>query len=224
MNDKYKDVERGDATRKALIDAAIKVFARDGFHAASTRELANAANVNLALINYYFKGKQGLYLAAFEVITAQMYAEIAPVEEKIRCCLSQHDWAQMSLLQRKNILLPELLEMVNAFLVLLTSDKTDDWAQLVMREQQQPTAAFEHVFTTLIRPLLSVVIMIIKLLREVDDDEAAMLAFSIFGQIAIWRVGRTGILKRMNWTTIGEEELQKILPVVHRNIIALVFA
>lgn len=224
MNDKYKDVERGDATRKALIDAAIKVFARDGFHAASTRELANAANVNLALINYYFKGKQGLYLAAFEEITTQIKSEIVPVEDKIRLCLERHDWSTLDMDERKEILLPLLLEMANVFLQLLTSDKTKEWAQLIMREQQEPTAAFEYVFSTFIRPMLTQVISLIKVLRNTDEDEAAMITFSVFGLLVVWRVVRTGILRRMNWTTIGKEELQKILPVVHRNIIALVFA
>lgn len=224
MNDKYKDFERGDATRKALIDAAIKVFARDGFHAASTRELAHAANVNLALINYYFKGKQGLYLAAFEEITTQLKSEISPVEDKIRLCLEKYDWSTLDKDGRKEILLPLLLEMANTFLKLLTSDKTKEWAQLIMREQQEPTAAFEYVFSTFIRPMLTQIIRLIKVLRNTDEEEAAMITFSVFGLLAVWRVVRTGILRRMNWTTIGEEEVQKILPVVHRNIIAVVFA
>ena len=72
--------------------------------------------------------------------------------------------------------------------------------------------------------MLTQVISLIKVLRNTDEDEAAMITFSVFGLLVVWRVVRTGILRRMNWTTIGEEELQKILPVVHRNIIALVFA
>lgn len=223
MNE-FKESERGDLTRRALIHAAIKVFARDGFHAASTRELANSANVNLALINYYFKGKQGLYLAAFEEITTQIKSEIVPVEDKIRLCLEKYDWSTLDKDGRKEILLPLLLEMANTFLKLLTSDKTKEWAQLIMREQQEPTAAFEYVFSTFIRPMLTQIIRLIKVLRNTDEEEAAMITFSVFGLLAVWRVVRTGILRRMNWTTIGEEELQKILPVVHRNIIAVVFA
>lgn len=220
----YKDAERGEITRKALIVAAIKIFARDGYHAASTRELANAANVNLALINYYFKGKQGLYLAAFEMITNQMKCEIAPVEKKIRVCLEQNDWTKISLIKRKEILLPVLLEMITEFLKLLVSDKTNDWAQLIFREQQQPTVAFEYVFRSFIGPIMSLMIEMIKILRDSDDEESAMIGFSIFGQLSVWRIGRTGILNRMNWTTIGEEELKKILRIVHRNITALIYA
>jgi AcrR family transcriptional regulator len=44
------------------------VFARAGFGSAKLREIAEAADVNPALIGYHFHTKEGLYLAAFEVL------------------------------------------------------------------------------------------------------------------------------------------------------------
>lgn len=51
------------ATREALLEAAVEVFARRGYDAATTRELAAAAGVNEGLIQRYFGGKAGLLLA-----------------------------------------------------------------------------------------------------------------------------------------------------------------
>ena len=48
MNDTTKLADRSEATRRALIEAAIAEFARDGFHAASNREIARTANANQA--------------------------------------------------------------------------------------------------------------------------------------------------------------------------------
>lgn len=45
--------------------AALKLFADQGFAKTSTRELAEAAGVNIAAISYYFGDKAGLYRAAF---------------------------------------------------------------------------------------------------------------------------------------------------------------
>jgi AcrR family transcriptional regulator len=45
--------------------AAIRLFALQGFSKTSTRELAEAAQVNVAGISYYFGDKAGLYRAAF---------------------------------------------------------------------------------------------------------------------------------------------------------------
>ncbi len=56
-----------DATdaRSRLLMAAIRLFALQGFAKTSTRELAEAAQVNVAAISYYFGDKAGLYRAAF---------------------------------------------------------------------------------------------------------------------------------------------------------------
>ena len=68
MSDRSPSSSRGDQTREALVDAAIEIFGRDGFRAASTRSIADAASVNQALIGYHFGGKPGLYVAVFDRI------------------------------------------------------------------------------------------------------------------------------------------------------------
>lgn len=47
-------------TRQKVIDAASSLFFQKGFHGTSVRDIAEKASVNLSLISYYFKGKQGL--------------------------------------------------------------------------------------------------------------------------------------------------------------------
>ena len=56
--------DAGDA-RARLLQAAIRLFAHQGYAKTSTRELAEAAQVNVAAISYYFGDKAGLYRAAF---------------------------------------------------------------------------------------------------------------------------------------------------------------
>lgn len=53
-------------SRDALLQAAKKVFAAKGFDGATVKDLAEAANVNVSLVSYYFNGKEGLYLACLE--------------------------------------------------------------------------------------------------------------------------------------------------------------
>lgn len=55
-----------EATARALLDAAVQVFAERGYDAATTREVAQAAGVNEQLIQRYFGGKAGLLLALIE--------------------------------------------------------------------------------------------------------------------------------------------------------------
>lgn len=53
-------------SRTKLIIAATPLFAEKGLVGVSIRELAEAANVNSALISYYFNGKEGLYIGVLE--------------------------------------------------------------------------------------------------------------------------------------------------------------
>lgn len=53
-----------EATRAAIIEAAKLVFTDKGFDQAGTREIAEGAGVNVALINRYFGSKEGLFAEA----------------------------------------------------------------------------------------------------------------------------------------------------------------
>lgn len=52
-------------TRERILDAAERLFARDGFSGATLRGITQAARVNLAAVNYHFGGKEALYRDVF---------------------------------------------------------------------------------------------------------------------------------------------------------------
>lgn len=54
-----------DDARTRLLRAGLRLFATQGFNKTSTREVAEAAGVNVASIAYYFGDKAGLYRAVF---------------------------------------------------------------------------------------------------------------------------------------------------------------
>jgi len=49
-----------------ILDVAEKVFAESGYDGASTRQISGEAGVNMAMLNYYFGSKEGVFLAIFE--------------------------------------------------------------------------------------------------------------------------------------------------------------
>jgi len=57
-------------TRTRLLLAAVQVFAAKNFEGSSIREIARQAGANSALIQYYFGGKEGLYLEAVKFVFA----------------------------------------------------------------------------------------------------------------------------------------------------------
>lgn len=48
------------STKDKIIESAVMLFNQKGFSGTSVREIAKSADVNVAHISYYFKGKGGL--------------------------------------------------------------------------------------------------------------------------------------------------------------------
>ncbi len=67
---------QGD-TRNAIVDAALAVFAAEGFHGAGTRQIAQQAGVSQPLLNHHFGGKEALWRVVGEQITADFMACMA---------------------------------------------------------------------------------------------------------------------------------------------------
>ena len=65
----------GENTRERILDAAERLFSEHGFDGVSMRDLALDAEVTLALVNYHFGSKVGLYRAVFERRSAPVSAE-----------------------------------------------------------------------------------------------------------------------------------------------------
>jgi AcrR family transcriptional regulator len=59
-------------TRTLVLEAAKKVLRQSGYSRLSTREVAAAAGVPLSQIHYHFGSKQGMVLALFEYLNAQL--------------------------------------------------------------------------------------------------------------------------------------------------------
>ncbi len=69
-------------TKRAILNAAERVFAEQGFHAASLRTLTAQANVNLGAVNYHFSTKD-------ELVLAVLRRRIQPLNERRLLLLSR---------------------------------------------------------------------------------------------------------------------------------------
>jgi AcrR family transcriptional regulator len=47
-------------TKRNILEAAMTLFAQKGYHAVGIREITKTAQVNIAMVNYYFGGKIGI--------------------------------------------------------------------------------------------------------------------------------------------------------------------
>jgi AcrR family transcriptional regulator len=78
-------------TEQKIIKAASKLFTQKGYAATKTREIAEEADINLALLNYYFGSKERLYKEVvkdklwmlLEVMIPILSDEKVSLEEKV---------------------------------------------------------------------------------------------------------------------------------------------
>src|SRR5579862_1285503 len=61
-----KHQQRTEATRRALLEAALRIFARDGFQASRIEDIAGATGHTRGAFYAHFNSKEDLFFALFE--------------------------------------------------------------------------------------------------------------------------------------------------------------
>jgi AcrR family transcriptional regulator len=84
-------------TRDRIFRAATQVFEEKGYSGARMQEIADRAGINKALLHYYFRSKDQLFMAVFQVLLKKMFEKIIAIfqadlsfKEKVKLFLDQH--------------------------------------------------------------------------------------------------------------------------------------
>src|ERR1700733_9916653 len=67
------------STEEKLKEAARVVFTRKGYAATTVRDIAAEANINLALVNYYFRSKEKLFELIMAETIQKLFEKIKPI-------------------------------------------------------------------------------------------------------------------------------------------------
>ncbi|QPF72637.1 CerR family C-terminal domain-containing protein [Roseateles sp. DAIF2] len=121
--------------RERMLREATRIFATKGYDKASTREICQAAGVNIASIHYYFGDKQGLYREALIQPMLEVLAHL-PAPDAVR---PLRDW---------------LCDFYGALLLPLRMADSDlaHLMRLMGREMMEPSAAYDELCSTHIAP------------------------------------------------------------------------
>lgn len=88
-----RSTELRNDRQESILKAAEKLFADDGFHAVTLRQIADVARAPLALVGYYFGRKQEMLRAIF-AHRRHCHLERIELIESARCHASRHDGLQ----------------------------------------------------------------------------------------------------------------------------------
>jgi AcrR family transcriptional regulator len=201
---------RAEVTRERLLTAALDLFGRYGFDGVSTRAIAEAAGVNLQAINYHFGTKRGLYIACADYVVAMIDRHVGPLRAATRQRLADFDAAGVEVSEEEARRL--LLVVVSSMLVLFMSDASAAWARLMVREQAEPTEAFERVYAGIMEPMLALARRLIGRMANQDPDGewVRLRALTLVGSVLVFRVGRATLCRQMQWQSIGPAEVERV--------------
>lgn len=165
----------GEDARQRLVQAGLRLFAARGYANTTTRELADAAGVNVASISYYFGDKAGLYRAAFFEPMGAPEPEIARFDDPALD-------AEAMLRGFYALFLEPLRDPATAALN----------TRLHFREMLEPTGLWQEVMDRLFGPLHAALVrQLCRLLGLGEPDEDLhRLAAALVGQGVHLHVGR----------------------------------
>lgn len=128
--------EAGATTTDArLLDAAVGLFASQGFAATSVRQVCEQAGGNVAAVNYHFRSKNGPYDAAIDHARASSVAR----NEWVRLDTDRNFWADADPQTHLRRFVAMLLDQsLNA------DGKPSDLTRILIHEMLDPTESFDR--------------------------------------------------------------------------------
>jgi AcrR family transcriptional regulator len=199
------------AARQALVLATIDILKNKSIDAISTREIASKSKQNISAINYYFGGKEGLYIAAVQHIGNIIQQRLYPIlfqAEKLTGSKTGTPAEAIDFLKR-------LMRQVIAF-----HNEILGFTEIIAREQIHPTKAFKILYEGALHELQLCGAKLVALAvgGDGDDDEFKIRFHAILGQAVIFRLARETILRGVGWKDIGERETDIVATIIEEHI------
>ena len=117
--------------------------------------------------------------------------------------------------------LPLLKKLLEHMLEILLRQQTNrSFGRIIIREQMQPTKAFDLIYDRVIRHVHEAISALLAILleRKPDDRTVILRAQMIVGQILIFLSGRETIRRRLNLVGYSEEEFAEIKAALHEQL------
>jgi TetR/AcrR family transcriptional regulator, regulator of cefoperazone and chloramphenicol sensitivity len=200
--------QRGEDTRRRILETAIEAFAVGGYDGVSTRRLAERAGVNLPAIQYYFGSKEGLYRAAIGHIVRQIEERMAPIAARVTAALAEGSPSRPELLAL-------LHELLGAFAALVVGGEHLESRRLLFaRAEIERTAPFDALHESGMREVVEPCMALVGRLldRPTRDDMTVLRTLAILGQITIFC--NEGARRALGWTDFSAERLRAIQALV----------
>jgi AcrR family transcriptional regulator len=210
---------RGQETKLRIIEAALELFGAKGFDQVSTRDIAARAGVNAPALQYYFDGKEGLYIACAEYMAAHARELMAPAVQKVRAVLEGKPGTD-ALIECVWTLIERAAD------AMLLSRRVDAWARFMAWEdlrQDRPRggarAVIEKSFRREVNGLMRTALARITGAKP-DDTQTRIRALTLMSQITIFFAMREKALEDIGWSSLDESRLKTLKAIIRSQTVS----
>jgi AcrR family transcriptional regulator len=203
---------RGREARTRILHAALRVFGRDGFDLATTRRIAQQADVSLPAIKYYFENKEGLYIACAREIVDRYQTEVGDQLGAIVADLESGCSADVA---RDH--LKWLMRRVSA---IAGREGAESRTAFVLREMNERGPAFEILYRELWQPGVRLTAALIARIEEkpAPDQESHLRALMLHASLTAFSTTRPVSLRYLANVSIPPEDDAEALAIVDADI------
>lgn len=183
-------------TKDRLLAAACEVFADKGFRDATVAEICNAAEANIAAVNYHFGGKETLYDAVWHH-AFELASSAHPIDGS---------------LPESPVLEDYIYSYANAILHRIFSESdTGLFAKLLHHEMSTPTLALDRIANEALVPQTRFLGKVVHaaLEQHVTEEQIRSCMNSIIGQCAFFNFSRPLRQHVIGKAVMNEEELER---------------
>jgi len=197
-----------------LLLVALDLFGRRGYEGTSTREIARVAHKPMSAITYHFGGKQELYVAVARHLAGHISKNLGPA---LAGAASTDGRAEAR---------AQIHQIFSTLTTLMLKPESASWARYILREQMDPTPAFDELYKTLMGPTLARLTDLIRriAINRIRIDEARLRVLALFGQVLVFRVCRATVLRSNDWDDVGDSEAGRIRSIVLRHLDAVLYS
>ncbi len=184
-------------TEQRLLEAAGEVFAEYGYRGATVRQICEKAKANLAAVNYYFRDKDGLYLAVMRYLHTNA-TDIYPPSLGLKPGANAED---------------KLHAFIRSLLNRLLGEGRPNWhMKLAARELIEPTPALDVIVDEAIRPLSQELETIIRELlgSEADDELVRLCMLSVVSQCGFYHHSRAVISRLYPMQKFASQDIERL--------------
>lgn len=199
----------------AILQAGLKLFGEYGVAGTSVRMIANEANANVASISYYYQSKENLYLQVVIYIGEQISAHMSNAEKGLHDIMSDPSKVTKDdAFEALNLLLQRML------IILVEKDDSKNWAKIIMREQANPTEAFDIIYERFMKPMQAMAAFCVATYLDIDpdSDEVKIRLHALKGQVLGFLVSRESLLRHLDVEKLTPENIEIIRSVIRSHL------